>query len=273
MVTMNRPEPCFDSRFCSFFRHVALGIVLLIGLAGCGSSGGSGSTDENPSGLYTSGTGTLDGNPVNDIIAFVQAKRIIAFSVTAGILIDGRITSIDDNDYTATVDVYQDGMLDQAGIGVSGAVTNGSRINGTLDGSGTAAGNFSITFDLLYDRGASDARISTILTPEFAGDVNNSIPNVTTTSWGSETVPLYDYAVIVPGGGICNEEGQYSIPDSSINIYVLAHSVVNATGGCTIPVTSDYTGFATLVDDAGLDATLIYAITNGTNSEFAVLAR
>ena len=267
-----------NNKVISTIAAILLSIASILGLQGCSSSSDTTPPpplpDQDASGLYKSGTGTLDGTSVSDIIGFVHDNRITAFSVTAHILIDGTINSVTVNDYTATVSVYKDGVLSQANINVTGMVTNGSSIDGTLNGTGTAAGSFSLVFDTLYSRGASFSRVDTNPpSSSFVGNIMSSMINATTSNFNFDLATVYDMLQGIPGPIRCVSNGTYTIPDNSINIYALDETITQTDIGCTMSETPNYTGFAAVIDGLSADDTLLYAVTNGTNAQFAVLSK
>lgn len=253
--------------------------LILATLVGCGGGGSSNSgplPDQDASGLFKDGTAELDGGAVmlDDLRGFVHQDRVIVFSAVGYLLIDGVIDSISSDNYTATVDIYEVGVKTQTGVSVSGNVMTQSSISGTLSGSGIASGTFNLTFDPLYSRGATDDRIGTSVNPlEFGGDFYNTMIGATTNNFESNTAPFYDYVSRIPGPIRCLSDGAYTISNSRINIYSLVETLQQIDLGCTMSETSDYTGFAAVVDGVGTDDTLIYAVSNGTNAQFAVLTR
>ena len=242
--------------------------------------------NQNPSGLYKSGTAssTLDGGSVTDLIGFVHNNRMMVFSISAHILIDGTINTVTLTNYTATVNVYKNGLIDQSNVGVTGTVTNGEQITGTLNGTtGTAgSGNFSLTFDALYNRGATNARIfsdtgttgSGIL--PWAGAVMMSIPGMETNNFTvfntSDNYFDGSFFKISPQTS-CAYEGNLGIPSATLNIYTVTGLIRQTLSPTCDPllVANDYTGFAAVVDGATTDNTLLYAITNASHAVFAVL--
>ncbi len=257
---------------------VLMGAASIMGLQSCGGSGDSTPpppiVDQDPSGLYKSGTGTLDGTGVSDIIAFVHNSRLMAFSVTTNILIDGTIDSVTANDYVATVNVYKDGVLDQANVNVTGMVTNASQISGTLNGTGVGSGDFTVTFDPLYSRGATNARINSAAPNNpWKGAMMTSVSGIITNSFEFRSDNTYGGTMFLATTIVCIEDGNFLIPDSGINIYTLEESIEQGLACPAALIAADYTGFSAVVDDASTDDTLLYAISNGASSVFGVLTQ
>ena len=146
----------------------------------------------------------------------------------------------------------------------------------------SASGNFKggsvdASFDLLYDRDATDARIDNTLSTGWGSggikDVFMIIPGMTTINF--EMIITDDTYRFVTDNFTLNQNclhiGAVAIPNSSVNIYTVSDSIF-AGLGCVPPGTSTgYTGFATVVDVDNQDDTLWYAVSNGTYSVFAIL--
>ena len=256
--------------------RLMVGVILLLGLAGCGGGGGSGNQDA--SGLYKNGTATLDPGGTDlmifDLRAFVHGNRIIMFSIDEHILVDGQISSINGSDFNATVDLYETGEMTQPNISVSGTVTSQSSISGTLNGTGVGSGNFNLTFDLLYNRGATTTRISAPIGNGWTGLVNMFTAGLATNNFetaNSDTT--YNFESTNSSSITCSHNGTIAISDSTVNIYSLQESISDAVSCDGSLIATDYSGFAAVVDGVGTDDTLLYAVTNATHSVFAVLSR
>ena len=261
-------------RTFSFGFMLLLGFILLFGQVSCSSDSGN----QDASGLYKNGTATLDPGVTDvmpsDLRGFVSSNRIIMFSIDEHLLFDGQITSISGSDFNATVNLYESGDMTQSGIGVTGIVTSRSSIIGTLNGTDVGKGTFSLPFDLLYDRGATSARISTSSSPDWAGPVLMITPGLATTTFGTfSSDTAYSSASTNSSTITCAHNGTIAIPNSTVNIYSLQESISQGLNCDSTLFASDYSGFAAVVDGVGTDDTLLYAVTNATRSVFAVLTR
>lgn len=231
--------------------------------------------NQNASGLYKDGTVDLDGSAImhDDLRAFVHDNRLLAFSVAGHLLFDGQITGITGDDYIATFDVYVQGVKTHSDINVVGKVTAQSQITGTLSGTGTASGTFTLVFDGLYNRGATFARIdSSPPLPSFEGNIMNTMVGAITTNFDFGAT-FYSFTSRLPGPVRCRSDALYSIPDDGKNIYVLDEELQQQEAGCTMSEAPNYTGFSAVVDGVSTDDTLLYATSNGTNAQFAVLIK
>lgn len=277
----------------SFLVAAFLGLFLMVGLAGCGGGGGGSSSDDvviddddvvvivtpdqEASGLYKDGIADLDGSALmlNDLRGFVHEGRVIIFSATSNLLFDGTVTAITGDEYTATVDVYENGIKTQTAVAVTGMVTSQSQISGTISGTGNASGTFTLTFDLAYDRGATADRIDTEITSApWGGPVKMSIVGVDTDNFDTfSNATGYDFR---SGKGdpltTCIHVGSISITNPAVNIFSMQESITDKFE-CVSLVSASYSGFAAVVDGTGTDDMLLYAVIDGTHSVFAVLTR
>jgi len=147
---------------------IFLALVALV-VQGCfhSSSGGGkiGVTpDADPTGYYdVSGTASVgDGSgstlTITDLQGMVNGTRFIAISDANGLVYDGTITEINANDFTATVSVFQDGTLITTAP-VTGMITAGAKMTGTLTGSGLGSGTFELIYALSNDTSAALSRV------------------------------------------------------------------------------------------------------------------
>ena len=269
----------FTARVARFLTFTFMAAALSL-LSACGGDDPAPPVNQSPSGLYKNGTGTLGGTAVSDMRGFVHNNRLIAFSVTAHYLIDGTINTISGNNYTATVSVYKDGALAQAGVAVTGLVTNASSISGTLSGTGVSSASFNLAFDSQYETNATVERISQSATdwlgtaysefntagPELVLPAGITVQSGLTMGGGALLAGSLD------GPECFFDNGVLTIPDTQVNVYTITH-IVTQGNGCTLSTVGDYTGFATVITSSNVDDTLLYAASNGTHAIFAVFVR
>lgn len=266
------------------FTRLIKSALLLVSVTGLlmvqGCSGSSSSPAPNPdqvaSGLYKDGAANLNGgvSTPTDLIGFVHDNRFIVFSVSAHLLIDGAMTAPTGDSYTATADVYESGVKTQTGISVTGTVTTESSLSLTLAGAGLGSGTIDLLFDPLYGRGATNARIEL---RDGTGSILMSFLGMETTNFDAffpGDVASYNFSSvrISPSVDVCRHNGDYIIPDASINIYTLQDEI-SITSGCATTSYTGYTGFAAVIDGTNADDTILYAVTNGTNSVFAIITK
>ncbi len=221
--------------------------------------------DANPKGYFT-GVANVNNTNYSDMTGIAYNNRIMVFSPTANVLYDITITSISVTDFSGTVELYLNGNVLKGSITVSGT-TNESQIQGTFaGGTGFAVGSFDVLFDTQNNRGATLARIETTAL-QWNGEVYGFV-----TETGGLTSSLagfytgYDDAV--PS---CGYAGDFVIPDSDLNIYLMDHDVLDNVD-CVF-MTEGYTGFSSVIDNIGTDDKLVYAFANGTLSLFAIMDR
>jgi hypothetical protein len=229
--------------------------------------------DADPEGYFT-GVANVNNTDYNDMAGIAYNNRLIMFSPSANVLYDIAITSISDMDYTGTVEVYLNGNALKGSITVSGT-TNEAQIKGTFaGGTGFAIGSFDILFDTQNNRGATLARIETS-GQQWNGDVYGYVTD--TGGFTSDLTGFYTgYDDAVPS---CIYTGNFVIPDSNLNVYMMDHDVLdNVLENVLDEVTCGYiaeghTGFASVIDNIGTDDKLVYAFTNGMLSLFAIMHR
>ena len=263
-----------NNKVISTIAAILLGVASIMGLQGCSSSSDSVTVvpTQDASGLFN-GLGTLNTQSLDDLKGIVHANRVMLFSVTANLVIDGTL-SVTNDDFTGTVKIYKNGVIADQAASVSGKVTTASSITGTITNSTVANGTFELTFDPLYNRGASVSRIDTSAF-QFDGDIYTSIPDmVTGRALDFISATSYELTLFKPLPNTqCSIAGSVSIPDSSVNIYLFDEVLTQDNAECTVSDTPNYTGFASVVDGVFTDDTLLYVVTNGRNSIFGILIK
>jgi len=244
--------------------------LLISTLASCGGGGGS-TPDADPTGYYTGGATVKDTDGTSDLSltdlrGMINGNWVMIMSPTQAILYDATITSISGNDFTADVTIYY-GM--DAGsttpppapisTTLSGAITEGSQITGTIAGTGIGTGTFSLTYSFTNSDIANLANIA----KTWTGAINNvpqlsSVFKFNIAGDGTVTVGFVDAADkgIFKG---CEMTGTVS-PIANTTIYSV--NVTMKTNSC--PETkyeTDYTGFATTSDTN--HNTLVIQFSNG----------
>ena len=221
--------------------------------------------DANPKGYFT-GVANVNSTNYNDVMGIAYNNRLMVFSPTANVLYDIAITSVSVTDYTGTVEVYLNGNVLTGSITVSGT-TNESQIQGTFaGGTGFAVGSFDILFDTRNNRGATLARIETSGL-QWNGNVYGFVTE--TGEFATNLTGFYTGTDDeVPS---CVYTGDFVIPDSNLNIYMMDHDVLD-NGACNF-IAEAHTGFASVIDNIGTDDKLVYAFANGILSLFPIMDR
>ena len=278
-------------------------LSLLIGVIGisCGGGGGGAAppppppTDQDAQGLYTAngnGSGKFkDGtNPdivktLTDIKGMVYGslpnQKFIFFDIDTNVLYEGVITDITLNDFTGTAVVYNEGVMVDNNVAVSGTVTSRSTIDMTLAASGNfKGGRIKGLFSSAYDNAATSERIGLFIVNSWMslveGSVKMTIPGMLTSNFHVKSDDTYTYVSSTFLASVqCYHVGSLT-SGAPKNIYPLVGERVTEIKGCTIINTSpDYVGFASVVavGSDGKGTEMWYATTNGTYSIFMVLTR
>jgi hypothetical protein len=161
-----------------FIRNTLPALLAGLALQGCGGGGGTSTPpNANPTGYYSNdGTALVkqvDNTTdlgITDLQALVYDNRIMMMSATEALLYDISVTSISGNSFNGTAVIFINGQNSGAAT-VSGTITQGSSITGTLTGAGAGNG----TFSLLY--AASNNEVATLPRlekPDWAGAVGGS---------------------------------------------------------------------------------------------------
>jgi len=223
--------------------------------------------DADPTGYYIHTGGNVQGGSVavNDLQALVYDNRIMMISVAQKLFYDGTITNISGNSFTADFTIYERGGDINAAPPVTatatGAITTGSSITGTLNGSGVGSG----IFTLLYDATASNT-VAALSRVENVAGVNTSWEGKTGGSFATQEFFIDSLGVLTEvdftGGGVfssCELDGNIT-PISNNSLYSVSVELTEC-GSSTRNGT--YTGLATSRTDSTDDDTLVLAVSNG----------
>lgn len=282
-------------------------ISLLIAAVGIGCGGGGGSappppppTDQDAQGLYTTngdGSGTFkDGAiPPNNIVKTLSDikgmvygdlpnQKFIFFDVATNVLYEGNITSITLTNFTGTAIVYNDGVMVDNNVAVSGTITSRSSIDMTLAASGDfVGGSIKGLFSSEYDKGATNARAivlrGNVWQSSLAGTLKMVDTDMRTLNFEVFASNFYDFVgSTVNGSTRCDFLGNLTINNTN-NIYILLDETVELATinppPCGASFTPKYKGFASVLADnaQGQGTEMWYAITNGLHSVFMILTR
>lgn len=176
--------------------------------------------------------------------------------------------SITGNNFTATVDVYKNGVKQAGAAGtanISGSIIAGSQITGTLTGTGLGNG----TFESLYSNLNNTASAATII--DTAGEfwdcsineynvsvlslVVNSIGTVNTNR--ATTATIFSFCEVAGSVTAVSGTGLYSV-----NMSTLANSC--STSEVNSQNTGDYTGLAITTTNTNPNDRLLFSMSNGS---------
>ena len=224
-------------------------------------------------GLY-SGTGSANGgsNNLTDVKTIFYNDRFMAFDVGNNVLYDGRIQTYNsvDGSFTASVTVYKDGVNNQQ-ANASGTFVASTSLSVVFTGTAWGSGTLTLTYDALYERDATLARFGAESPAVWGGTINTVTAGTNMGIRASSTDntigpantsnPSCDY-----------NNGIKTIPDSTVNIYQITFDVSQVLT-CN-HVGTGYTGLSTIIDGGtrGTDGIMWFAASNGTHSNFSILA-
>ncbi len=287
-----------------FFAILLMSLFIAAIGVGCGGGGGSAPTPppepaiDDAQGLFTtngdgSGTFTVSGVDVAETLADIKGmvygdlpnQKFIFFDIATNILYKGTITAVTPN-IVGTATVYNDGVMVENNVVVSGTVVPESSIDLSFAGSGDfVSGTIKGSFSTAYNNAATKDRISNNVVLSWVSAVPGSIKMVLTRMKTSDFVVDSFNVVTNVGSYIYISSGDSSDPQcghagsltagAPKNIYPLTGETITDTKNCTISTSPDYTGFASVVavDGAGKGTEMWYATTNGTNSIFMILTK
>jgi len=246
-MTLHRPKMRF-SPFLLFFL-----VLFALIMQGCfhSSSGGNkiGVTpDVDPTGYYdvsgTANVGDVSSGmlTITDLQGLVNGTRFIAISDANGLVYDGTITEINTDDFTATVSVFQDGTLITTAP-VTGMITAGAKITGTLTGSGLGSGSFELIYALSNDQAADLSRLQLDVLDQWITQVGGSTNLVSALGFVVGTTGNITH-ISTPIDGIfngCNIDSGTILPVVGTSLYTASMTLSNCNNTL---VDGDYEGLA-----------------------------
>ena len=217
-----------------------------LSLLGCGGGGGGGSTTvattSDATGVWR-GTITENGVGTYTVVGLIYGNQMRFVSMDGGALYEGTIT-VTGSTFTAnTINISMGGGVFSTAT-LSGSVVSNSSITGTYQASDGATGSFSLTYDVITDRGASLA--------------------TTDANW-VESDGFYTLALAIDSTGAvagsdtdgCVFNGAVAVQDPAVNIYAIALTVTS----CGV-ADGTYAGYGVVNDTISADDTLTYVVSN-----------
>jgi hypothetical protein len=225
----------------------------------------------NPTGYYTGDADVYDGDgmlvDIQDLQGLVDGNRFMAMSEINELLYDGTITSISGNNFSATVKVYQDGVLvTDSPTSFSGQIQQGVQITGTFGGTGDWRGTFILGYSASNAEQAVLTAVASGVDEYWGGSDTNyntsTDPQFRLTAGGS-VMQVDDV-----GGGVlfrCGFVGDTFVPVVNTRLYRVT---ITASNCIASEVNGAYTGLATTKNS---DATLVLMLAKDdtTNGDFA----
>ena len=249
----------------SIFSALIWSFTVIFALQGCGSSGDDAVVvvvDADPTGYYTGAADVKDSSNldlhIDDLQGMINGTRFMVMSVANTLLYDGTITDVTANDFTANVTIYKD-LLVVSTTTMSGTITEGSQITGTIIGTSAFNGTFTIVFAQSNSEPSAISKVENTPGVFWSGQIQpapdtpqlfaiDSIGNITD----------IDAPTGVFGG--CTITGASTIsPIPNTRLYNVSLEFIgcSATG-------SIFTGLATTKDVGSADDVLVFTYADGT---------
>lgn len=259
--------------FTSWFRKVSvLGVMLIAAtLTGCGGGGSSSSTTLNAGVGYfdnVSNTGGADvysdstnTTPLHiaDLEGVLKGDQLMLVSVTENVAYFATLSSLSGTTYNADVRIYKDNVP-YGTAKLTGTLTAGKSITGTLTGAGYGQGTFSLEISAENSQQADVTNIVRI-SPNFWH-------NIVTTSFTS--FYLDSSGIITNNSGALT--GNFIFCKITGSVTAIANSALyqfqitlSNCGSTVVAANGIYTGYVTTRSASSTNDTLVVMLENTTN--------
>jgi hypothetical protein len=249
------------NKVISTISAILLGVALLIGLQGCSSSGGDELVvvvDADPTGYYT---GTADVKPdantdlrIDDLQGMINGSRFMVMSVANTLLYDGTITDVTANDFSANVTIYKDGLVASTTT-MSGTITEGSQITGTIAGTDAFNGTFTIVYAQSNSEPSAISKVENIPGEVWSGQIGPTTDQMFQINNSGAVINIDESSDGVFAG--CTITGASIIsPIPNTRLYNVSLEFISCSG-------SNYTGLATTKSVGSTDDVLVFTYTDG----------
>lgn len=249
-------------------------MVLLLGLSilgGCSSDDKDEAVKTDPTGYYTGSADVKDvvndDLHIGDLQAMVNGKRFMFMSVVNTLLYDGTITNITGNDFTADVTVYKDGMAASTS-NVTGTITEGSQMTGTIAGMDAFNGTFTLVFEQSNSEASALSKVDNAPDEYWRGGIGPT----TYQFFGIENdgvVVNYDESSDGVFSGCTITTGSSITPIANSRLYSVTLVFISPCPNDS----PDYTGLATTRSDNGTDDVLVFTYADGNVAAYADYTR
>lgn len=220
--------------------------------------------DANPQG-YFAGSGTFNSVVYPDVTALAYNNIIYLFSATANDLYKITITSITGDAFSGDVEFYNDGSIDETGLVTISGTTNESRIQASFTGgSGIAEGTFDILYDTSNNNAATFVRAQAPSKP-WEGNFKGFDDDTGRIFVNTDNI----YSGLDDNTERCGFIEEFTIPDSTVNIYYMSHDIIDGGGFTCNYLSTGYTGYAAVIDVDGPADRMIFAFSNSEKAFFA----
>lgn len=249
----------------SIFSVLILSFTAIFALQGCGSSGDDAVAvviDADPTGYYTGAADVKDDSDldlrIDDLQGMINGSRFMVMSVANTLLYDGTIIDVTANDFTANVTIYKDAEFASATT-MTGTITEGSQITGTIAGTGAFNGTFTIVFAQSNSEPSAISKVENALGEVWSGQIQPA-PDTPQLFAIDNVGNITD--VDAPTGvfGGCTITGASTIspiPNTRLFNVSLEFGFCTAAG----PI---YTGLATTKSVVSADDVLVFTYADGT---------
>jgi len=229
-----------------------------------------------PSGLFE-GTGTVNGaTSLTSVKAIIYNEHFILFDELSpllgeSVLYDGSILTYTGNEFTATVDVYKDGVNSQT-VTATGSITNQSTFVLTLSGDTAdyGKGNITVSYDGAYLIPATQPRFKTESAQGWGGQYNTATQGNYLVFKAETDINVFSGKVIDNANNGCIYENEKLGPNDSVNVFVMEFDTVDFGNSNCDHIGTGYKGYASIFN-VGVGGVMWFAATNGVNSTFSVL--
>ena len=241
-------------------------------LQGCGGGGGGGGgapvVNADPTGYYTN-TGFVDVKAadntaqrlVQDIQGMVHDGQLMMLSDTENLTYVGTFT-VSGNDFSGTVTVYEGDVMVQENVPLSGMITEGSKITGTLGGTEVANGTFQLDYAPLVDNGPVDMSMVVRLLFWRTVVINSPIPTMGVKN-DSAPVPNISSSSGSDIFNNCRFNGRIE-PIANTHLYTVAVTMTSCSPGAKdVEAIPTYTGLVSVRSEVNSNDRLILVLTNG----------
>ncbi len=243
-------------------------------LQGCGGGGGGGGgsapvVNADPTGYYTN-SGFVDVKAadntaqrlVQGIQGMVHDGQLMMLSDTENLTYVGTFT-VSGNDFSGTATVYEGDVMVQENVLLSGMITEGSKITGTLGGTEVANGTFQLDYAPLVDNGPVD--MSMVIRLLDWEPVTGTPPAIPFLSMGNEPTPVPNISSSSGSDMFsnCRFNGRIE-PIANTHLYTVSITMTSCSPGTKdVEAIPTYAGLASVRSEVSSNDRLILVLTNG----------
>ncbi|MCF6364371.1 MAG: hypothetical protein L3J88_13720 [Gammaproteobacteria bacterium] len=228
-------------------------------------------SDADPTGYYTNNgdlrvmknDNTTPRSDIKDLQGMVTDRQLMMLSDTENLTYVGTFT-VSGSDFSGTVTVYEDDVMTQENVPLSGMITAGARITGTLAGTGAANGTFTLNYAPLVDNGPVD--MGMVTQPLSWEPVTGNPPAIPFLNMAAGATPAPATNMTSAGSGSdifnnCGFTGRMD-PVTGTHLYRVSVTMVDCVDKAIL-TTPRYTGLASVRSEAKSNDRLILVMTNG----------